>query len=200
MPFWISFSRAGSRSQSRSRSRSRSPAYNLTDLRQEFNAKRNLTAAHAGAMNHGILLVRSRIDHKLNIEKRVSRADIRSGHAHREARAMLQCSHPHIIQTHGASLDATAYGYGSIFMEHCALGSLDELISRFHPALPTNRTGSEQGACSFVRPTYKCSFVRDDSNRSIFEQSNERSAERSYKTFLIRKQVGVVVKKLAIVH
>ncbi|KAF1969949.1 WD40 repeat-like protein [Bimuria novae-zelandiae CBS 107.79] len=62
-------------------------------------------------------------------------------------------------------------GKGKTMLLCGIINELSKSISQTHPALPTNRTGSEQGACSFVRPTYKCT-----------------------------KEVGVVVEKLAAVH
>ncbi|KAF1974935.1 hypothetical protein BU23DRAFT_597921 [Bimuria novae-zelandiae CBS 107.79] len=58
-------------------------------------------------------------------------------------------------------------------------------------ALPTNRTGSEQGACSFETTR---------TGASSSSTTNVRPNVRIYTTFLIRKEVGVVVEKLAAVH
>ena len=108
--------------------------------RSDFVTVRHLSAERAGGFNRGIVLVRCRRNDKHYIEKRIGLREIRSGHAAREARAMTLCRHPHIVEAYFADL-TTQRGrdYGSIYMAHCELGSLDSMIARFdarHARLP----------------------------------------------------------------
>ncbi|OAG04420.1 uncharacterized protein CC84DRAFT_1246391 [Paraphaeosphaeria sporulosa] len=98
--------------------------------RTSFTELRHLTAGQDGGFNQGILIVRHRRTGTCYIEKRVSPRAIRTGHAAREARALRSCHHPHIISFVFADIDAAGYGYGSIYMSYCELGSLDGLLSR----------------------------------------------------------------------
>lgn len=98
--------------------------------RSDFKSVRHLSGEDDGAFNQGIVLVRCRRNSKLYIEKRISTRDVRSGHAAREARALSVCRHPHVIEFYFSDLNPKP-GYGSIYMAHCELGSLDRMITRF---------------------------------------------------------------------
>ncbi|KAF9737076.1 hypothetical protein PMIN06_001835 [Paraphaeosphaeria minitans] len=98
--------------------------------RSSFSVIRHLTAEQDGGFNQGILLVKHRRTAALYIEKRISPRAIRTGHAAREACALRTCHHPHIISLVFADLNAAGYGFGSIYMSYCELGSLDGLLSR----------------------------------------------------------------------
>lgn len=69
---------------------------------------------------------------KYYIEKRVGKKVIEKGYAAREIKMMTQCwGHPNIVRIKSFDLDYHQYGYGSIFMQRCELGSLDGLIHQF---------------------------------------------------------------------
>jgi serine/threonine protein kinase len=96
--------------------------------RRHFSVIRNLAAADQGQFNEGILLVRWRQDNEEYVEKRIKRRDIDEGRAAREVRAMKQCSYKYICGLLASDLDYRQYGYGSLYMEHCELGSLATAI------------------------------------------------------------------------
>jgi NIMA (never in mitosis gene a)-related kinase len=97
----------------------------------EFSPVRTLARATPGETDYYLVLVRCLQNGKLYIEKRVSARSIKSGHAVQEAQAFTRCSFPKIVRAYGASIEQQGLDYASIFMEHCPLGSLDDLIRRF---------------------------------------------------------------------
>jgi serine/threonine protein kinase len=99
--------------------------------RSTFETIKPLSAAKHGGMNRGVFLVKSKYFKKKYIEKRLGTTQIDAGYGDREVRAMRQCSHPNVIRIADWDLDYTSYGYGSIFMDHCELGSLGDLVHRF---------------------------------------------------------------------
>jgi serine/threonine protein kinase len=85
-----------------------------------------------GNNNLGILIVRHTRSHKTYIEKRIRPSAIIFGDIQREIRMMQQArSHPNIVSIADFDLSYKTLGYGSVFMQHCELGSLDALISRY---------------------------------------------------------------------
>ena len=100
-------------------------------MRLVFSTVRTLTLVSDGRINYSIILVRCQRNLKLYIEKRLPLHSIITGHAEQEARAITRCSHRNIVQAYVASFDLQGFGHGSIFMEYCPLGSLEDLILRF---------------------------------------------------------------------
>ncbi|KAJ4293308.1 hypothetical protein N0V90_008590 [Kalmusia sp. IMI 367209] len=99
--------------------------------RLDFIPIHKLSTGEAGFFNKGIWLVRCKQNGKTYIEKRIGKNCIRSGHAAREARAMAACNQPNLIAMFAANLDTCRLDYGSIYMQHCELGSLHDLLERF---------------------------------------------------------------------
>jgi serine/threonine protein kinase len=98
--------------------------------RKDFTPVKTLAAGQAGAMNAGIILVRMHKGAKA-IEKRFDPSSIRAGFAARELKTMERCNHGNICAFLGSDLDPHRYGYGSVYMEYCELGSLEMLIKQF---------------------------------------------------------------------
>jgi serine/threonine protein kinase len=98
--------------------------------RSDFVPVRDLSAGDQGAMNNGIVLVKHRKGYKA-IEKRFHPDMIRSGWAANEVHALSRCNNTYICQYFGADLEYHKYGYGSLFMERCELGSLETVIKNF---------------------------------------------------------------------
>jgi serine/threonine protein kinase len=99
--------------------------------RKDFEVVKALGRS-GGGCNVGVFLVRNKNNGKMYIEKRVGKKAVRRGYAGRELRAMLQCAgHPNVVQIRAYDLDYSRLGYGSLFMQHCKLGSLDNMIKRF---------------------------------------------------------------------
>jgi serine/threonine protein kinase len=97
--------------------------------RSDYDIIKPLAAAKNGGYNVGVFLVKNKKTGKTMIEKRVSQKDINKGLDRRELRAMLQCQKfLNIIQIREYDLDSSKVGYGSFFMNHCELGSLDGVI------------------------------------------------------------------------
>jgi serine/threonine protein kinase len=105
----------------------------IMTTRADFQTIKALSAGKAGGQNEGIFLVKSRRSGALYIEKHVKTQDLRRGIAQRETRAMIQCANqPNIVQICAHVFhDAYRIGYGSIFMQHCELGCLSGLITRY---------------------------------------------------------------------
>jgi serine/threonine protein kinase len=100
-------------------------------FRSDFDIVKPLTEATNGGCNVGVFLVRKQRTGKTSIEKRVREKDIKRGYAQRELRAMLQCQKfPNIIHIREYDLNSSKVGYGSFFMQHCELGSLDGIITQ----------------------------------------------------------------------
>ncbi|KAH7087691.1 kinase-like domain-containing protein [Paraphoma chrysanthemicola] len=99
--------------------------------RSDFTIIRPLAEAKNGGCNAGIYLVRGLSGTKY-IEKRVDTDAIRKLYANREIEALIRLNgFPNIIRLRGYNIDYSRTGYGSIYMQHCELGSLDNLIKRF---------------------------------------------------------------------
>ena len=106
----------------------------IPHARSEFELIKQLgaTAQNGGGMNSGIYLVKHKKTKKLYIEKRIDPHHIKNGCAAREVSAMIQFhSYPYIIRYKSHDLDYRKLGYGSIFMQRCELGSLEDLIRRY---------------------------------------------------------------------
>ncbi|KAF2024283.1 kinase-like protein, partial [Setomelanomma holmii] len=100
--------------------------------RSSFTVVKSLAAAANGAQNSGVYLVRNKKTGKLFIEKRIGLRFVENGHAKREVKAMKACcSYTHVIRIEAYDLDASRLGYASVFMQHCELGCLDTLITRY---------------------------------------------------------------------
>ncbi|KAH8725983.1 kinase-like domain-containing protein [Phaeosphaeriaceae sp. PMI808] len=100
--------------------------------RTDFTLVRPLTSAKNGGHNRGVYLMKHKPSGKKYVEKRIGARAISEGLAAREVRAMVQCTnHPNIISINTFDLKFSRVGYGSIFMQHCELGSLDSMISRY---------------------------------------------------------------------
>jgi serine/threonine protein kinase len=85
-----------------------------------------------GNNNLGILVVRHNRTYKTFIEKRIRPSATTRGDIQREIRIMQQVrSHPNIVSIADFDLNYKTLGYGSLFMQHCSLGSLDALIGRY---------------------------------------------------------------------
>jgi serine/threonine protein kinase len=85
-----------------------------------------------GNNNLGIIIVRHTLTHKTFVEKRIRPSAIRSRDIHREIRIMQQVrKHANIVSIASFDLNYKTLGYGSVFMQHCTLGSLDALIGRY---------------------------------------------------------------------
>jgi serine/threonine protein kinase len=106
---------------------------NTGDTHPEFETIKRLGAGRNGGQNKGVYIVKYKADGENYIEKRVPLEMVVSGQAQREVRAMRQLSnHRNIICILLEDLECyTRLGYGSIYMQHCELGSLDGLIDRF---------------------------------------------------------------------
>ena len=98
--------------------------------RDDFTTIKALAAGQAGAMNAGIILVRTRKGTKA-IEKRFDESTVRHGFAAREVKTMQRCNHTNVCAYLGSDLDTRRCGYGSLFMERCELGSLEMLVKQF---------------------------------------------------------------------
>jgi NIMA (never in mitosis gene a)-related kinase len=100
--------------------------------RSDFEVIKPLSEAKNGGCNRGVYLVKSKYSGTKYIEKRVGPSAIRAGYASREVEAMLRCKdHPNIVWIRGYNLDYSLTNYGSIYMQHCELGSLDGVIKRY---------------------------------------------------------------------
>lgn len=85
-----------------------------------------------GNNNLGVFVVRHCRTNKKYIEKRVRPSAIRQGIIQREIRAMEQCNgHPNVISVFRYDLEHKNVGYGSVYLQHAELGSVDRLIQRF---------------------------------------------------------------------
>jgi hypothetical protein len=85
-----------------------------------------------GNNNLGIIVVRYTHSRRTCIEKRIRPSAIRLGDIQREIRIMQQVrAHPNIVCILDYDLNHRTLGYGSVFMQHGELGSLDALIGRF---------------------------------------------------------------------
>lgn len=104
----------------------------MAHTREDYVVAESIKAADHGGMNEGVYVVKSRHTNKKYIEKRLTASFVASGMARREVRAMSRCiGQATIIQLKYNDLSYHGYGYGSIFMQYCELGSLDGLISRY---------------------------------------------------------------------
>jgi serine/threonine protein kinase len=85
-----------------------------------------------GNCNMGIVVVRHNRNGYTYIEKRVYPDSVDRGFVGAEIRAMQRCNgHPNIVAVAEYDLEYRRTGYGSIYMQHAELGSLDALIGRF---------------------------------------------------------------------
>ena len=102
--------------------------------RSDFITIKAISSARNGGNNQGVYVVKSIRSGNKYIEKRVRKEHIQVGHGEREARAMRQCGakHPNIIALVLCDLNYEFLGYGSLFMQHCELGSLDGVIGRYN--------------------------------------------------------------------
>jgi len=101
-------------------------------IRSKFTPLNEATQGVGGACNLGIFLTRHHRTGTICVEKRVHPRAIDKGDAETEANAMKQCDgHPNIIALHSYTLEYRNTSYGSLFMQHAELGSLDALITRF---------------------------------------------------------------------
>ncbi|KAH7074618.1 kinase-like domain-containing protein [Paraphoma chrysanthemicola] len=99
--------------------------------RSDFTIIRPLAEAKNGGCNTGIYLVISHSGTKY-IEKRVGVDAIRDLYANREIEALIRLDgFPNIIRLRDYNIDCSRTGYGSIYMQHCELGSVDNLIKRY---------------------------------------------------------------------
>ncbi|KAF2851940.1 hypothetical protein T440DRAFT_361962, partial [Plenodomus tracheiphilus IPT5] len=101
--------------------------------RHEFTPVQNAAQGVGGGQNQGILIVRHKTSGKVYIEKRIPPCLITQGDTRREVRAMGQCSsHPNIVRLITYDLNTPAHiPYGSLYLQHCELGSLDALMLRY---------------------------------------------------------------------
>lgn len=85
-----------------------------------------------GNCNLGIVVVRHIRTGYTYIEKRAYPDAINQGQAKDEIRVMQRCNgHPNMVYIQDYDLDYSRLGYGSIYLQHAELGSLDALIGRY---------------------------------------------------------------------
>jgi serine/threonine protein kinase len=85
-----------------------------------------------GNNNLGIIIVRHSRTHKTFVEKRIRPSAVTSRDILREIRIMQQVrTHPNIVSIADFDLNHKMLGYGSVFLQHCTLVSLDALIGRY---------------------------------------------------------------------
>jgi NIMA (never in mitosis gene a)-related kinase len=97
--------------------------------RNDFMPIKALAAGNDGAMNGGIILVRTRKGTKA-IEKRLTSSANRSGFARREVKTMELCKHPNVVAMLGYDRDSRG-NYNSVYMEFCEMGSLEGVLTQF---------------------------------------------------------------------
>jgi serine/threonine protein kinase len=106
---------------------------NKRDTHPEFTTIKRLGAGQRGSQNQGVYIVKHKSSGEKCIEKRIPGVMIEYGQAQREVNAMQQLkNHTHIVSLKTSALESYHLtGYGSIFMQHCELGSLEGLIDQF---------------------------------------------------------------------
>jgi serine/threonine protein kinase len=97
--------------------------------KNDFTPIKALAAGADGAMNGGIILVRTRKGTKA-IEKRLTSSANRSGFARREVKTMELCKHPNVVAMLGYDHNSRG-NYNSIYMEFCEIGSLEGVLDKF---------------------------------------------------------------------
>ncbi|KAI4635168.1 uncharacterized protein J4E87_000118 [Alternaria ethzedia] len=87
---------------------------------------------HGGKQNVGVYVVKYRPLNETCVEKRVTAYQNGVHSIHSEIATMEQCrKHPNIVSIMGSDTADLDHTYGSIWMQHCELGSLDALIMRY---------------------------------------------------------------------
>jgi serine/threonine protein kinase len=97
---------------------------------KDFQTIKKLTPrGERGNQNQGIYLAKHLASNKVYVEKRV----VLSGYAKREVKAMQQYrQHPHLVCIFTFTFSQHRATTVSIYMQHCELGSLDELMMRYN--------------------------------------------------------------------
>ncbi|OAL45396.1 kinase-like protein [Pyrenochaeta sp. DS3sAY3a] len=104
----------------------------MASSRALYTTIRELGAGHQGAQNCGVWLVKAKRSGTCFIEKRVGPRAIQSGKSIREVKALMQLRrHPNIVEVRDVDFDYSVTRHGSIFMQHCELGSLEAMIDRY---------------------------------------------------------------------
>ncbi|CBY00229.1 hypothetical protein LEMA_P013590.1 [Plenodomus lingam JN3] len=101
----------------------------------EFTPIQKAIQGVGGAQNSGILITLHNSSGKVYIEKRIPLRLITQGDIRREVCAMQQCSaqpHPNIVRLITFELQSPYHiPHGSLWLQHCELGSLDALMLRY---------------------------------------------------------------------
>lgn len=86
-----------------------------------------------GEQNVGVLVVKYRPQNESCVERRVTTYQNGVSSLYSEIHTMVQCrNHPNIVSILESDTADLAQTYGSIWMQHCELGSLDALIMRYN--------------------------------------------------------------------
>jgi NIMA (never in mitosis gene a)-related kinase len=100
--------------------------------RNNYVVLRPAVQGMGGTQNSGIYIVQHRHTGQKLIEKRIIPNQNGSRSLHAEIRAMQACrNHANIISIFESDTQDYTITYGSIWMQHCELGSLDKLIMRY---------------------------------------------------------------------
>ncbi|KAF2826833.1 kinase-like protein [Ophiobolus disseminans] len=100
--------------------------------RSKFTPLCAATQQEGGAHNLGIIVVRHKRTGKTYIEKRVKPDAVKHRHIDPEINVMLRCGlQPNIVDCKDYDLACCSTGYGSVYLQHAELGSLDALIGRY---------------------------------------------------------------------
>ena len=100
--------------------------------RSQYTSVSRAAQGVGGNNNLGIYVVRHNRTNKTYIEKRVRPSAICQGDIQHEIQVMQQCNgHPNIVSVMDYDLNYRSLRYGSVYMQHAELGSLDALIGRF---------------------------------------------------------------------
>jgi len=103
-----------------------------SSARSKYTPVEAATQGVGGNVNMGIMVVTHHRTKYTYIEKRAYPDLINQGHTHNEIKVMQKCNgHPNIVFVQDYDLEYHRLGYGSIYLQHAELGSLDALIGRY---------------------------------------------------------------------